>query len=104
MTQESKDHKEKWHAVSVLPRGRPCPQAVALRDHRFLTREAPPLPLPGCPKAGKCKCVYRHYADRRSGPRRGFEARPGKDKLPLSQDSERRYGPGRRSTDGERIK
>jgi hypothetical protein len=58
------------HAVSIVPGHRACPEAQALQGQRFLSREAPALPLRGC-GAGKCTCRYEHYQDRRKGGRRG---------------------------------
>lgn len=57
------------HAVSVVPGQRACAEAEALRGQRFLSREAPALPLRHC-GAGKCTCRYEHYEDRRKGGRR----------------------------------
>lgn len=42
----------------------PCPLAQDLAGQRFLLAEAPPLPLPDCPKR-QCSCHYRRYTDRR---------------------------------------
>ena len=57
------------HAVSIVPGRHACPEAHALRERRFLSREAPALPLAGC-AAGQCGCRYEHHADRRKGGRR----------------------------------
>jgi hypothetical protein len=46
-----------------------------LETKRFLSGEAPPLPLPNC-TAPRCLCCYAHYEDRREGDRR----------IPLSPD------------------
>jgi hypothetical protein len=40
---------------------------------RFLSHEAPHLPLPECPHRAQCRCVYRHFEDRRSNPRRNSD-------------------------------
>ncbi len=61
-----------WHAVSIAPGINACAAANELRDHRFLSREAPPLPLKKCDQAA-CTCRYEHYGDRRKGPRRASE-------------------------------
>lgn len=90
--------KHPWHAVSVVPGAGACERAIALRGKRFLSLEAPPLPLPDCPNRSVCKCVYEHYKDRRSGPRRALEL---SGLRPASRNSERRAGPGRRKGDGE---
>jgi len=88
--------KKPWHAVSLVPRGGACEQAVALGNRRFLSREAPPLPLPDCPFANRCNCVYRHHADRRAGPRRS-EDETGRRST--RDTGERRAGRGRRAND-----
>jgi len=88
--------KEPWHAVSVVPRGEVCDHVLALKDTRFLSAEAPPLPLPDCPYASTCRCVYKHFADRRAGPRRNEELTGNRSGRP---NVERRIGRGRRKTD-----
>jgi len=57
------------HAVVVVPGRHACAAANTLRDRRFLSREAPALPLTGC-NAGECTCRYQHYDDRRNAVRR----------------------------------
>jgi hypothetical protein len=57
------------HAVVVVPGRHACAEAYALRTRRFLSREAPVLPLPGCGSA-QCECRYQHHDDRRKGLRR----------------------------------
>ena len=90
--------KEPWHAVSVVAGPRACPAAERLRDKRFLSDEAPRLPHPECSSSWRCKCIYRHYSDRRASSRRG-----GSFPNPwLGKD--RRTGPqarGRRADDQE---
>ena len=44
--------KQLWHAVSVVGRAAACPATVGLSDKRFLSDEAPPLPLPDCSSTG----------------------------------------------------
>jgi len=61
-----------WHAVAVVPGPRACDAARRLRGQRFLSREAPALPLKDCQVAG-CTCRYEHHDDRRTGPRRAQE-------------------------------
>jgi hypothetical protein len=57
------------HAVSVVPGPRCCDEARRLRGQRFLSREAPQLPLKACGRTD-CTCRYEHYQDRRGNPRR----------------------------------
>lgn len=59
-----------WHSVSIRSvRFAACPLARACAGRRFLSSDAPPLPLPGC-NAARCECHYLHHEDRREGPRR----------------------------------
>lgn len=88
--------KETWHAVSIVTPSAPCEAAQALHNHRFLSKDAPRLPLGGCSAPESCRCIYRHHADRRGKPRRAAE-RGG---LPRpSHDVERRAKRGRRADD-----
>jgi hypothetical protein len=91
-----KRSKEPWHAVSIVPRGKACPLALTLRGKRFLAAEAPNLPLEGCAALVTCTCTYKHYSDRRSGPRRESEA-SGLQRAPPATD--KRVKRGRREDD-----
>jgi len=67
-----------WHAVSIATGSMvtgacPCKAAVALQGQRFLSAEAPKLPLRGCSNPKGCQCSYRHHADRRNDPRRAID-------------------------------
>ncbi len=87
--------KEPWHAVSVVASTDACPSALELRARRFLPQAAPRLPMLTCAWPLKCKCVYRHFADRRANPRRASElGRPWRTAVP-----ERRQVHGRRADD-----
>lgn len=57
------------HAVSIERDLLPCDAATALADKRFLSHEAPDLPLAGCDR-DKCSCRYMHHSDRRSNEER----------------------------------
>ena len=93
--------KEPWHAVSVARRPDACVAAATLGRRRFLSFEAPPLPLPQCPSAQRCQCTYRHFSDRRDAPRRAAE----RGELAESSRTgvERRIQHGRRATDPGRL-
>jgi hypothetical protein len=65
----SKKAMQAFHAVSVLPCPGACGAAREIEGKRFLSRQAPILPLKGCDKAA-CRCRYEHHEDRRKGPRR----------------------------------
>jgi len=89
----------RWNAVAIVAATGGCEAARALKGKRFLSTEAPRLPLAQCASPGECRCVYKKYADRRAGPRREVE------KTGLQRTStgtqERRSRRGRRSTDTE---
>jgi len=57
------------HAVSIETGRNCCHGARMLRGQRFLSREAPTLPLKNC-GLDECTCHYTHHEDRRAGPRR----------------------------------
>ncbi len=84
---------KQWHAVAIVPGARACAAAEGCRGRRFLSKEAPRLPLQECNTA-ECRCKYRHYEDRRGPPRRG----EGKKGAPRTTD-DRRQTRGRRETD-----
>lgn len=62
--------KASWRAVGVVPGAAACEAAQGMCDKRFLTRDAPRLPLRDCDYQDKCQCKYQHLPDRRGGPRR----------------------------------
>jgi hypothetical protein len=84
-----------YHAVSVLPGKGACAAAFRFAGQRFLSRQAPRLPLPSC-NAQTCGCRFKHHKDRRAGPRRNSDV--GMMTLGFS-GRERRQSRGRRSTD-----
>ena len=94
-----------WHAVAVSS-GKPCCRAsVVARNVRYLSTEAPPLPLAGCTQPQGCLCKYRHFNDRRAGPRRTTDSELFKNALSRHVVAkltieERRMTKGRRATDG----
>jgi hypothetical protein len=64
-----------FHCVSIKIDGCGCFAGKQLQGKRFLSAEAPLLPLPGCAD-GTCKCRYEHHNDRRHDLRRNpFGAR-----------------------------
>ena len=85
-----------YHAVAIRADGNCCDAARRLQGTRFLSTEAPPLPLPDC-DAAECTCRFAHYNDRRSGKDRrtpfgagGFATGSGR------YEEERREGKDRR--------
>jgi hypothetical protein len=84
-----------WHAVSIIPSARSCRLARSLANVRFLSQQAPILPLADC-TVRPCTCRYRHFQDRRTSSRRDSELVGSR--LGWS-GNERRVARGRRSTD-----
>jgi hypothetical protein len=64
-----------WHAVSVVAGSQACDGARKCGPHRFLSAQAPLLPLPGC-DSRTCECRYRHHPDRRARSRRQTDRHP----------------------------
>jgi hypothetical protein len=84
-----------WHAVSIVPTAQSCAKARGLLRVRFLSKDAPHLPLEGC-DARVCDCHYRHHDDRRREPRRAAEVMASRRSW---NGAERRSLAGRRGTD-----
>jgi hypothetical protein len=61
-----------YHAVSVIPGSDACAAAYRFSGQKFLSRQAPRLPLPTCDVA-RCECRFKHYKDRRGSPRRSSD-------------------------------
>jgi hypothetical protein len=85
-----------WHAVSVIPCRGACVVARESNRVRFLSKDAPKLPLRGCPLRA-CECRYRHHEDRRGNLRRASDVMSANRSWP---GQERRSSLGRRATDG----
>lgn len=82
-----------YHAVAIRVRGKGCDAAREAQGRRYLSTEAPLLPLAGCSSAS-CACQYVHFDDRRHYDRRGpFPTR-------IFSGGERRSVSGRRLLDG----
>ena len=88
-----------YHAVSIVPGPNACHTARELRHRRYISREAPPLPLPMCDRES-CGCAYKHYEDRRLSRRRRSDRQVTPQ--PPWQGPERREPGGRRATDSPR--
>ena len=84
-----------WHAVSIVPNPHGCGKARGLSRVRFLSKDAPALPLEGC-DARLCDCHYRHFQDRRREPRRASDVMVSARHW---SGTERRFSTGRRNTD-----
>jgi hypothetical protein len=86
-----------FHGVGIVSGESPqCSAARAIADQRFLSEEAPRLPLADCSNPQLCTCTYRHFDDRRTDLRRESD-----EGLPIKDHPDNaRNGFGRRITDG----
>ena len=88
-----------YQAVSVHCYEGACDRAKKLQGERYLTAEAPVIPLSTC-TASRCHCVYRHHEDRRSGEKDRRKLHDLSGATPATSDmDDRRHGSGRRATD-----
>lgn len=85
-----------FHAVSIIPGPRCCDAVRQMQGTRFLSKEAPRLPLPGC-QSSACRCRYAHHADRREKSDR--RNRDVWNPLVAVSMNDRRHNRGRRITD-----
>ena len=86
-----------WHAVAIKPKGECCDAVQTCRTRRFLSKDAPRLPLTECSTSDTCACVYKHHADRRAPPRRHEERDGLRRSTKVAQ--ERRLSRDRRNID-----
>jgi len=66
--------KSSWRAVRILPGADACAAVQDICKKRYLTQDAPRLPLRECDRQDKCQCKYQHLADRRGEPRRADDS------------------------------
>ena len=93
----AKKMTQTFHAVTIQPGRNCCHEARALQGQRFLSREAPPLPLKNC-SSGNCECHYQHYDDRRAASRRARDMGVAVDGW-TETDLRAQKGRGRRKVD-----
>jgi hypothetical protein len=84
-----------YHAVSIKAGPRCCQAARSLSGARFLSKEAPRIPLPQCELA--CECRYVHHDDRRSTPRRSADGAAPRGGPPFAGLDRRRARQDRRT-------
>ena len=85
-----------FHAVAIVPSSSCCQAARQLVGTRFLSSEAPSLPLPNC-GVDVCRCRYAHHVDRRVDDDR--RKRDVWTPLVAQKAGDRRESRGRRITD-----
>lgn len=56
--------EKQYHCVSIVLTPTACQAIRALEGKRFLSKEAPRLPLAEC-DCSQCDCKYQHHEDRR---------------------------------------
>jgi hypothetical protein len=90
----------RYHSVSIgyylYHYGNACEAVEKLEGKRFLSKEAPRLPLPGC-GAEHCRCRYVHFKDRREDDRRTLH------KSPLFVSADRRATTTRRQLHSDML-
>lgn len=86
----------RYQAIAIFRGTVCCSIARRFSEHRFLTREAPTLPLNGCTMPQRCECRYLKFKDRRGDSRRLDDFAAATRLYGLK---ERRGAKGRRSTD-----
>jgi hypothetical protein len=85
-----------FQAISIFRGVKACALANQMSEHRFLAKDAPSLPLPGCTMAEGCDCVYLKHRDRRGPQRRTVDFSASQR---VYTGKERRLVKGRRATD-----
>lgn len=91
--------RQRHPGVEVVANGDSCCDAARkIAGQRFLSKEAPRLPLTGCDQK-ECKCRYQHYTDRRTETRRDGDIGIGTASEMFHQDCRRSNGRGRRDSD-----
>ena len=85
-----------YHCVAIKYRDGACQSVKKLESKRFLSKEAPQFPLPGC-GTWPCRCSYVHFDDRRVSDRRA----PYRSVMLVPRlEQDRRSGHGRRFGEG----
>jgi hypothetical protein len=85
-----------FQAISIFRGVRACALANQMSEQRFLAKDVPSLPLPGCMMPESCECVYLKHRDRRGPQRRTMDFSASQR---VYTGKERRALKGRRATD-----
>ena len=90
-----------FHAVSIKFPQRACDAARKMDGKRFLSSDAPHIPLPDCDIVD-CQCRFVHFKDRRGRvDRRSVFTSSGLSATTGKFEQERRHGDERRDEDEE---
>ncbi len=93
--------KKSYHAVSIKFDSRACMAAKTMEGQRYLSSEAPRLPLPDC-DVTECLCHFAHHKDRRvSKDRRNVFSASGHSGATGRHEQERRGVKDRRHDDDD---
>jgi hypothetical protein len=87
-----------YHCVELKAPYDACEQVLKLHGMRFLSAEAPVLPLTGCDQT--CMCKFKHHNDRRQDERRDAFSPSG---IHFSGASNRRLGGERRRASARHV-
>jgi hypothetical protein len=88
-----------YPAVSIRVAQDSCQAVRESSGIRYLSTEAPLLPLPGC-SSEKCRCTYAHHSERRKGTyRRRAILASYKEIFPPAGNTDKRHLKGRRNGD-----
>jgi len=77
-----------YRAVSIHHPATCCRAVAALDGKRFLSTNAPRLPLANCSSPGLCQCEYRTLTDRRED----FRPKPAPQKTGIRNLAARLFG------------
>ena len=91
-----------YQAVSIKHAGCACSGVREYTGKRFLTSEAPLVPIPGC-EADQCKCRYVRHKDRRMADERRHIYSLQAELYAADGKVDRRKGVGRRKSDREVV-
>lgn len=91
------DRPRSYRAVAIRAAAIHCSAAKAVYGKRFLTTEAPSIPLPSC-DCSTCACIYVHFVDRRRAHQRR-DLYMYRAYLEGERKQERRNRAGRRTAD-----
>ena len=81
-----------YHCVEVKMPYDACEEVLKLHGKRFLSADAPMLPVSGCDQ--NCSCKFKHHSDRRQDDRRDSFSPSG---IHFSGEKNRRLGGDRRT-------
>lgn len=92
---DKRDARSRYHCVEVRTGVPACEAARQLGNVRYLSSEAPGLPVSGCTEQ-QCACSYIHHDDRREDDRRNPYGQW--TNLPHGMERERRSRTDRRAS------